>query len=439
MKPYPSYNDSGVEWIGEIPSGWDKKKLSYVTDQIGSGTTPKSDNELYYQNGTIPWMVTGDLNDGDILYVENKVTELAMEKHSSLKLYKEGSVSIAMYGATIGKLGFIKIPVTVNQANCVFVLDKDNFPKFWFYVFMGFRPQIISLGYGGGQPNISQDLLKSLRFGCPDKQEQQQISNYLDHKTGQIDTLIENTQQKIELLKEQRTSLINRIVTKGLIPNVEMKDSGVEWIGDIPSGWEITKFKFIGEVIIGLSYKPNDIVDEHNGTLVMRSSNIQNGKPSFLDNVYVKTEISEKLRTKEGDILICSRNGSQKLIGKNCVITKDIEGMSFGVFMTIFRSQDWEFVYWVLNSQIFKSQSGLYLTSTINQLTVSTLKNFIIPFTRDSVEQQEIVDYLDKETTKIDSLIEKENQRIDLLKEYRQSLISEVVTGKVDVRDEVFV
>jgi type I restriction enzyme, S subunit len=206
------------------------------------------------------------------------------------------------------------------------------------------------------------------------------------------------------------------------------KDSGVEWIGEIPSGWDITRFKFIGKVIIGLSYKPNDIVDEHNGTLVMRSSNIQNGKPSFLDNVYVKTEIPEKLRTKEGDILICSRNGSRKLIGKNCVITKDIEGMSFGVFMTIFRSQDWEFVYWVLNSQIFKSQSGLYLTSTINQLTVSTLKNFIIPFTRDSVEQQQISNYLDHKTRQIDTLIEKTQQKIELLKEQRTSLINRIVT-----------
>nr|WP_304608091.1 restriction endonuclease subunit S [Lentiprolixibacter aurantiacus] len=165
----------------------------------------------------------------------------------------------------------------------------------------------------------------------------------------------------------------------------------------------------------------------------MRSSNIQEGKPSFEDNVYVDCEIPEKLRTKEGDILICSRNGSRRLIGKNCLITEDLEKLTWGVFMTVYRSVSPKFFYWLLNSPIFESQSGLFLTSTINQLTVSTLQNMVVPYVDDEKEQQQIVEYLDKETELIDTTISKEEKRIELLKEYRQSLISEVVTGKIKV------
>ena len=206
------------------------------------------------------------------------------------------------------------------------------------------------------------------------------------------------------------------------------KDSGVEWLGNIPSSWNKIKLKHKGDVIIGLSYKPDDVVNENEGTLVMRSSNVQNGKPTFNDNVYVQTEISDKLTTKEGDILICSRNGSRRLIGKNCLITKDIEGMTWGVFMTIYRSPYSKYMYWLLNSPIFKSQSGLFLTSTINQLTVSTLENMVLPFTENIDEQQQIVSFLDTKTSLIDSLIEKTQRKIELIKEKRTSLINEVVT-----------
>ena len=226
----------------------------------------------------------------------------------------------------------------------------------------------------------------------------------MDEKTELIDKLISTKERKITLLKEQRTSLINQVVTKGLNPNVKMKDSGVEWIGEIPEHWKLIKMKHKGDVIIGLSYSPEDIVDEGEGTLVMRSSNVQGGKPSFLDNVYVSSKIPEKIRLKVGDILICSRNGSRNLIGKNCLITKNEEGLTFGVFMTIYRSKYYKFIYWLLNSPIFESQSGLFLTSTINQLTVSTLQNMVLPFVDIEEEQLQIVDYLDSKTKEIDDL-----------------------------------
>jgi type I restriction enzyme S subunit len=430
MSPYPSYKDSGVEWIGEIPREWTMKPLySHF-----SHNRDKNDGSI----DTVLSLSYGRLIKRDV----ERNFGLLPESFESYQLLQGGDIILRMTDLQNDKrslrVGFCEFQGIITS---VYIgLRPDNtIHSRYYYSYLHFCDlKKVFYGLGGGiRQSVTYNDFKRFPLPIPPLPEQQKISNYLDQKTKQINDLIEKTEQKIELLKEKRTSLVNHCVTKGLDPNVKMKDSGVEWIGEIPNKWVMTRLKFVGDVIIGLSYKPDNIVEEHNGTLVMRSSNVQDGKSSFLDNVYVNTTIPEKLRTREGDILICSRNGSRKLIGKNCVITKDIEGMTFGVFMTVFRSQYWRFIYWVLNSPIFKSQSGLYLTSTINQLTVSTLKSFVIPFTKDPQEQQQIVTHLDTETQKIDTLIEKENKRIDLLKEYRQSLISEVVTGKIDVRDEV--
>ena len=206
-----------------------------------------------------------------------------------------------------------------------------------------------------------------------------------------------------------------------------MKDSGVEWIGKIPENWNVGRLKNIGETTIGLTYSPKDVVDS--GILVLRSSNVQNGKISLLDNVYVSKslKIPEKLFVKEGDILICSRNGSRKLIGKCAVIDKNIEECSFGAFMTIFRSKFNNYVYHIFNSDIFSFHIGTFLTSTINQLTNSNLNSIQIPLPP-IPEQTHIASFLDKKCAAIDSAIEKQRASIDKLKEYRQAVITEAVT-----------
>lgn len=211
------------------------------------------------------------------------------------------------------------------------------------------------------------------------------------------------------------------------------KDSGVQWLGEIPKHWNVTKLKFIGNAIGGLTYTPNDIVeDETNGKLVLRSSNIQNGKLSLDDNVYVKTDISEKLTLKKGDILICSRNGSQHLIGKNICIDERTEGHTFGAFMMIFRSKYYSFLNHFFNSPIFTSQSGLFLTATINQLTSGTLNNFYIALPETIDEQTAISNFLDNKTAQIDSLIAKKEELIQLLEEERTAIINQAVTKGLD-------
>jgi type I restriction enzyme S subunit len=211
-------------------------------------------------------------------------------------------------------------------------------------------------------------------------------------------------------------------------PYSKYKSSGVEWIGDIPEHWVVKRLKFIGDAIGGLTYSPNDIVDnEYDGKLVLRSSNIQNGKLSLEDNVYVNTSIPNKIVLRKGDILICSRNGSKHLIGKNILIDEQMEGNTFGAFMMIFRSNQYNFLYQYFNSAIFTSQSGLFLTATINQLTSNTINNFIIALPP-LPEQTAIANFLDRKTAELDTLIANKQRLIQLLKEERTAIINHAIT-----------
>jgi type I restriction enzyme S subunit len=214
-------------------------------------------------------------------------------------------------------------------------------------------------------------------------------------------------------------------------PYPAYKDSGVEWLGRVPEYWQLKPLKYVGSAIIGLTYSPDDLVSENEGTLVLRSSNIQNGRIFFGDNVFVNTKIPRALVTRLGDILICSRNGSRALIGKNALIDSASVGISFGAFTTVFRSSANAFVYYVLNSELFRFQSGRFLTTTINQLTTETLNSFEIPLPPPA-EQLQIASSLDRETARIDALIEKKTRFIELLREKRQALITHAVTKGLD-------
>jgi type I restriction enzyme S subunit len=439
MSKYQSYKTTSLEWIGEIPNSWEETRLKYVGNLYG-GLTGKSGEDFKQDDNPNNKPYIPYTNIFRNTYIsKNHVDYVVLQDGENQNKVKKFDLFFLMSSETYQDLG----------KSCILIDDIDELylnsfckgfrvnridvnPLFLNYQLLGsIHKEIISIeGRGFTRINLRQDRLNETPIFLPPLQEQLQIVQFLDEKTELIDKLISTKERKITLLKEQRTSLINEVVTKGLNPNVKMKDSGVEWIGEIPEHWVLIKMKHKGDVIIGLSYSPDDVVDESEGTLVMRSSNVQKGKSSFLDNVYVSTSIPEKIKLRVGDILICSRNGSRNLIGKNCLITKNEEGMTFGVFMTVYRSNYYKFMYWLLNSPIFKSQSGLFLTSTINQLTVSTLQNMVLPFVDNVDEQNEIVEYLNSKTKEIDDLVQLEQKKIDLLKEYRQSLISEVVTGK---------
>jgi type I restriction enzyme S subunit len=439
MKHYDSYKDSGIEWIGEIPKHWNKIKVGYISKLLTGN--PWSSDKFDYDKGIK--IVRGEnVSEGFLRWGERTRYWIEQVEDDSNFYLTDGDIIIGMDGSKVGK-NYVRIkkndlPLLLHQRMCRVRVNDSNdskFVEYWigsdifkYYIDISKTDPMI--------PHITQKNIFDFCVTLPPLSEQEHIVSYLDDKTTKINELIQKKKRKIELLKEYRTSLINTVVTKGLNPDVPMKDSGIDWIGEIPSHWNTVKLKQRGEVVIGLSYSPENIVEEGDGVLVMRSSNVQNGKPSFTDNVYVNSDIPNRMRLLEGDILICSRNGSRNLIGKNCLITKNEVGMAFGVFMTVYRSIFNRLIYWILNSPVFESQSGLYLTSTINQLTVYTLQNMTIPFVDDHDEQEHIVSYLDEKTSQIDKTIDIEKKKIQLLKEYRQSLISNVVTGKIKVVSE---
>jgi type I restriction enzyme S subunit len=280
---------------------------------------------------------------------------------------------------------------------------------------------------------MSQFDLANHSVPIPSTQEQQKIAQFLDYETAKIDALIDEQKRLIELLKEKRQAVISHAVTKGLNPDAPMKDSGVEWLGEVPEHWKLTKLGYLGNAIIGLTYSPDDIIDE-GGAIVLRSTNIQNGRVSLHDNVHVSKKISDKLRLRVGDILICSRNGSRALIGKNALIDESAAGHTFGAFTTVFRSTYNPFLRYIFDSRIFSAQAGLFMTTTVNQLTTGTLNQMQIALPPVN-EQTEIIEYLDDEVMRVEFLTSECKLSLKLLQERRSALISAAVTGKIDVRD----
>ena len=209
---YSSYRDSGVAWLGEVPSHWEIWKITHAINLIGSGTTPKSDNAEYY-DGEILWVTTSELRESLISDTKQKISDSAIKDYSALKKYPKNSVAIAMYGATIGRLGILEKEATFNQACCVFGNSDILHYKFLFYWLWQRRPALISLSNGGGQPNLSQDDLKKIKIPLPPLAEQTAIADYLDTQIAHIDCLSQKVEQAIGRLKEYRTALITQAVT----------------------------------------------------------------------------------------------------------------------------------------------------------------------------------------------------------------------------------
>ena len=204
--------DSGYDWIGQIPSHWKIIKTSYVFTHIGSGTTPSSSREDYYTEDGIYFLQTGDLNDGYVIDTSKKLTEKAL-RDTGLTVYPKGSLVIAMYGATIGKLGILGIETTVNQACCVLPETSIMNTRYAFYVFSAAKNDLIQQSKGGGQPNISQDTIRNERIIVPPIEEQTEIANFIDSICIPIETAIQNANSLIDRLQERKQIIINEVVT----------------------------------------------------------------------------------------------------------------------------------------------------------------------------------------------------------------------------------
>lgn len=212
LDPNAPMKDSGVEWIGEVPEHWEIMKTSLAFNYIGSGTTPSTSKKEYYDDEGAYWLQTGDLTDGLILDTSKKVSKIAI-KECNLKFYPQNSVVIAMYGATIGKMGLLQIQCATNQACCVLPSNKHIDAKYTFYFFLSAKSDLLISAIGGGQPNISQDVIKKTKIILPPLSEQQAIACHLDEECGKIDAQISKADRRIELLEELKQSIITEAVT----------------------------------------------------------------------------------------------------------------------------------------------------------------------------------------------------------------------------------
>ena len=203
--------DSGIEWIGEIPEGWNRDKVNRMFEIIGSGTTPKSDDESHYV-GKINWIQSGDINGGILITCKNTISEQTLALYSALKVYHAPFIIIAMYGASVGNSSIVEISGCVNQACCVLGMCRCNL-QYAFYAFKVAKEYLIQKAVGGGQPNISQDTLRSLWLPEPSADEQEEIVAYLDEKCAALDTLIAKKTTLLTELEAYKKSLIYEYVT----------------------------------------------------------------------------------------------------------------------------------------------------------------------------------------------------------------------------------
>ncbi|WP_180053964.1 restriction endonuclease subunit S [Acinetobacter sp. YH12236] len=430
---YESYKDSGVQWLGEIPSHWEVWKITHAMDLIGSGTTPKSDNLEYY-DGDVLWVTTSELRESYIYDTKQKVTDSAIQDYSALKKYPINSIAIAMYGATIGRLGILAKEATFNQACCVFSGSKVLNHKFLYYWLWMRRPILISLSNGGGQPNLSQDDLKKLKLALPPMDEQKIIADFLDKRLAQVDALIAKQETLLEKLAEQRVALISHAVTKGLNPDVEMKESDVEWLGNIPKHWDTKKLKFS----VGCNLKTlTDKTDSDYEILYVDISNVSltAGIKNKEELLFENAPSRARRVVKSGDVLVSTvRTYLKAITYVESAEDNLIASTGFAVLSPLDILDSKFLGYWIqsegmIGSIVANSVGVSY--PAINSSVLVSLPIVDIPLE----EQKAISSYLDMEIETINRQVKLVNSSIEKLKEYRSTLITQVVTGKIDVRN----
>lgn len=439
MKQYKTYKDSGIEWLGKIPNSWKFSKLKYHTSKIidGAHFTPTYIDD---ENG-IPFLRVTDLHDSKI-NLEN-VKRIPLEEHIDLIKRcepKKGDLLLSKNG-TIGLMKIIDWDweFSVFVSLCLIKFEKTLLNSFFYYFFMSnvVERQIFESSQKTSVTNLHLEKIKELRITIPPLEEQTQIANYLNHKTAQLDTLITKKEQLISLLHEERTAMINQAVTKGLDPNIPMKDSGIEWLGEIPEHWCNSSLKWFCEIYSGGT--PSKNIDEYwiNGTVPwLNSGTVNQGniiKPShFITNDALNNSSAKWIPEKSLVIALAGQGKTKGMVAQ--VMFKATCNQSMGIIVPNERIDNRFLMYWLRNNyQKIRNLGGGDKRDGLNLQMIGSIPIPIPPLN----EQIKISNFINKQNDHTKSLISKIQNEINLLKEYKTALISEVVTGKVDVREEM--
>ncbi len=430
--------DSGVEWIGEIPEDWEKKKLKNVA-QFKNGLAHEKNIDM----------------DGKYIVVNSKFvsTEGRVNIYSNELIMKLNlnDVCIVMSDVPNGK-AFAKCYIieqdnkyTLNQRiGCFYDI---NINLRYFYYYLNRNNGLLLFDDGINQTNLRKPDLLNLIFLIPSPKEQERIAVYLDGKCNKIDKTIEKEKEVIEKLKEYKQSVITESVTKGLNPDVKMKDSGVEWISEIPEHWEVIKLKQVFSFRKGLSITKDNLVEQGVKVISYGQIHSKNNNGVSIDDSLIRYVGKEYLESgkqslvSQNDFIFADTSEDLNGVG-NCVFV-DLDEEIFAGYHTIILTpinreniSDWKYFAYLYKTDCWRSQirsrvSGIKLFS----ITQKILKQaeVIMP---DIKEQQEIISYLDKKCSAIDKLITNKEQVIEKLTEYKKSLIYECVTGKKEVIGE---
>ena len=421
MSKYDTYKETDVIWFKELPAHWKRKRVKDVTQTLAGGT-PDTSKEEYWE-GSIPWLPSGKVQNS-IINEEDADTFITEEglKNSATKMLPAPATLIALTGATCSNIGYLTFDACANQSVVGMPGSSKILPKFLFYTLQSQKEQILLHQTGGAQGGISESDVKFLFIPVPIESEQLTIANYLDNQTQKIDRLIANKKAQVEKLKELRQIEINNAVTKGLNPNAEMKDSGIEWLGKIPKHWEVKRFKNLANQI---SEKSSEILDDdflvaleniesHTGKFIETASEYENNGIKFKkDNL-----LYNKLRPYLNKVFLADKDG----ICVGDIIVIECTTKLYPAFLQ-FRMLSDSFC-----SMIMSSVYGAKMPRTSWQF-ISSLKIAYPTYE----EQVQIVEHLNKRTLAIERLIQNVNQQIEKLQELRKIKIYEAVTGKIKV------
>lgn len=443
-KTYDEYENIYNPFYKQKPLNWNIYKLKYLISSLESG------KRKYFENASYALSLGGEhINWEGTINLSNKryITKDFYYSMNKGKIH-ENDILLVKDGATIGKTAFIdnlSQKMAVNEH--VFILRPNNklLAKLLYYLIsshIGFT-QIKLTETGSAQSGISQDILDKVEFIIPPSLKlQDQMINFLDGKITNIDKTISKNEELIKLLEEKRVALINQVVTKGLNPDVRMKDSGIEWIGEIPEHWDIASLSHYSNVtkLAGFEFTEHIEYVPNGEIIALRALNIRNNKLNLNNIVKITKEVSDKLprsKLRKDDLIftyVGAKTGAVALIDKDNTyhlapniakitnISKDKLNTKFLLY-NIASHHEQEEIWFKI------SKSG---QEAISMEKIRTLSLLIPPID----EQKLIIDYLDEKTSKINKTIEKIKYNINLLNEYKTSLIHHVVTGKIDVRGE---
>lgn len=424
---------SGVEWIGEIPADWDvKKTLSCLSMPITDG--PHTTPELLSEG--VPFVSAEAVSSGsgkiDFAHIRGYISEAFYNECCKKYIPQKNDIYMIKSGATTGKVAVVDTDIrfTIWSPLAVFRANPDKIQyKYLYYALQShpYQKQIEDKWSFGTQQNIGMRVLEQIKLTVPPLSEQKKIADYLDEKCSAIDEIIVKTEQSIEEYKKLKQSVITEAVTKGIHPNRKMKDSGIEWIGEIPENWDVKKLKYAFEI-------KKDIAGKEGYTVLSITQTGIKPKNITSNEGQLANDYSNYQLVNNGDFAM---NHMDLLTGWVDISKYDgVTSPDYRVFrLKDMHNCDKYFLYMMQLCYLNKIFYGLGQgVSGFGRwrLPAEMFLNFLIPIPPLS-EQKEIADYLDKKCSEIDALIEKKQQFLTELATYKKSLIYEYVTGKKEV------